>query len=220
MTEHVLSVHPHPDDEIDKSGALALHVDSGDSVTLIAATSGQMGRRMGVPFFANRETLPALRERELRGSCAAIGISDIRLWRMWDKTVQFTAVDLLADRIEAVIDEAGITRIYTFYPGHAVHPDHNAVGAAAVAAARRKPEGRRPRVYATAFSADRYDALGAPDLRLDVSEVIDRKMNAFRAHRSQSELDTAEIDRRLRDDPDSRQEVLAKYLTEEFWICV
>jgi len=217
MSRHVLSVHPHPDDEIGKAGALAHHVDAGDTVTLIATTSGQMGRRMGVPFFANRETLPGLREKELRGSCDAIGIEDLRLWRMLDKTVQFHDPERLADRIEAVIDELDVSVIYTWYPGHAVHPDHNAVGVAAVIAAKRKPADRRPLVYGSAFTRERYDVLGQPDLRLDVSDVIDRKLDALRAHRSQSELDMKQLDSA---DPDRRKELLARYTTEEFWVCV
>ncbi|MGI8414962.1 MAG: bacillithiol biosynthesis deacetylase BshB2 [Nakamurella sp.] len=220
MSRHVLSVHPHPDDEIDKAGSLAQHVDAGDVVTLIAATSGQMGRRMGVPFFANRETLPGLREAELRASCDAIGIEDLRLWRMQDKTVQFNDPRALAGRIEEVIHELDITVIYTFYPGHAVHPDHNAIGEAAVLAAKRQGPARRPCVYGTAFTRERYDVLGQPDVRRDVSDVIDRKMNALRAHRSQSELDMKELDRKLQANPDDTKELLARYLTEELWVCV
>jgi len=218
MTQNILAVHPHPDDEISKAGALAKHVKNGDKVTLICATSGQMGRRMGKPLFANRETLARLREGELRASCNAIGIDDIRLWRMQDKTVQFRNPEELANRIETVIAEVEPSIVYTFYPGHGVHPDHNAIGAATVLAVSRFARDKQPTVYGTCMTGTCSDTLGEPDIKLDVSDVIEEKMNAFRAHRSQSELDTIQLDEELRVAPNKRKEILAQYLTEYFWI--
>lgn len=80
MYKRVLAIYPHPDDEsFGKAGALALHAREGTDITLVCATLGQMGRRMGKPFFANRETLWEIRERELKDACNVIGITDLRL---------------------------------------------------------------------------------------------------------------------------------------------
>ncbi len=52
MTKPILAVYPHPDDEtFGKAGTFAMHANAGVPITLICATSGQMGRRMGKPFF-------------------------------------------------------------------------------------------------------------------------------------------------------------------------
>ena len=37
-----------------------------------------MGRNLGNPPFATRESLPFIRERELEEACKAIGITDLR----------------------------------------------------------------------------------------------------------------------------------------------
>ncbi|MDB5084113.1 MAG: bacillithiol biosynthesis deacetylase BshB2, partial [Bacilli bacterium] len=60
MERHVLVVLPHPDDEsFGTAGAIALYTQAGIPVTYVCGTLGEMGRNMGRPFFANRETLPA-----------------------------------------------------------------------------------------------------------------------------------------------------------------
>ena len=90
MERHVLAVYPHPDDEtFGKAGTIALYTRAGTPVTLICGTLGQMGRNMGKPFFATRETLPIIREKELRDACSILGIKDLRLLGLRDKTVEF-----------------------------------------------------------------------------------------------------------------------------------
>lgn len=39
-----------------------------------------MGRNLGNPPFATRESLPSIRERELEEACKVIGITDLRKW--------------------------------------------------------------------------------------------------------------------------------------------
>ena len=74
MTNNILVILPHPDDEaFGLSGSLAKHISEGAHVTYACLTLGEMGRNMGVPPFANRVTLPAIRKKELEASCAAIG---------------------------------------------------------------------------------------------------------------------------------------------------
>src|SRR5699024_10640918 len=103
MSERELAVFPHLDDE-----------SFGKALTLICATMGQMGRRMGNPFFANRETLPDIRKKELQDACDVIGIKDVRMWMMQDKTLQFRDPAFLADKIQAVINEKKPTILYSF----------------------------------------------------------------------------------------------------------
>ena len=218
MNQNILAIQPHPDDELSKAGSLAQHVELGDKITLVCATSGQMGRRMGKPIFANRESLWLIRETELRTSCKSIGIDDIRFWRMQDKTVQFRDPERLADRIYDLIRDISPSIIYTFYPEHGVHPDHNAIAAATALAISRIELDERPLLYGTCMTANCRQILGTPDLEIDVSDVIDKKMAAVHAHRSQSELDTKKLDDELENHPDRRDEILAPYRTELFWV--
>jgi bacillithiol biosynthesis deacetylase BshB2 len=214
----VLAIYPHPDDEsFGKAGALALHAKEGAEITLVCATLGQMGRRMGKPFFANRETLWRIREKEIKDACSIIGIHDLRLWRMLDKTLQFEDPEELADRVEAVLKEVQPELVYSFYPKFAVHPDHDALAEATILAISRLPKNERPVVYASAFSKNCEDIIGSPDILMDVSEVLDVKLDAIRAHRSQSEFIIKKLEEKMADQPENQDVILESYRKERYW---
>ena len=219
MTQHVLAVFPHPDDEtLGKAGTVAMYVQAGASATLICATLGQMGRNMGKPFFANRETLPLIRERELRAACEVLGFGDLRLLGLRDKTLEFEDRDALADQIWRVMKETAPSIVLTYYPEHGVHPDHDALSAATVEAVRRLPSQERPVVYGSAVTRDAADVLGPPDMVSDVTDVLDVKLAAMRAHRSQTESMMEQIEEQLRVDPTLRDGLGALLWKEKFWI--
>jgi len=182
---HILVVLPHPDDETGSSGTLAMHIGQGTPVTYLCLTLGEMGRNMGVPPFANRTTLPAIRKQELEQSCAYIGIADLRLGGLHDKTIEFEDRDALIRQIADVIEEVRPSLIITFYPGYSVHPDHDACGAAVVGAVKRMAEDARPVVYCIAFANGCEEALGEPDVINDVSAYLEVKLSSLQAHRSQ-----------------------------------
>ena len=97
---HVLVVFPHPDDEaFGVSGTIASHANMGTPVTYSCLTLGQMGRNMGNPPFANRETLPTIREQELKEAARVLGISDLRMLGFRDKTIEFEDEDMLTNLI-------------------------------------------------------------------------------------------------------------------------
>ena len=87
---HVLVVFPHPDDEaFGVSGTISSYRDMGVPVTYACLTLGEMGRNLGNPPFANRETLPQIRKEELKKACEAMGLDDLRMMGFRDKTVEF-----------------------------------------------------------------------------------------------------------------------------------
>ncbi|MCL6444107.1 MAG: bacillithiol biosynthesis deacetylase BshB2 [Alicyclobacillus sp.] len=216
---HVLAVYPHPDDEtFGKAGTFALFAKAGVPVTLICGTLGQMGRNMGKPFFATRETLPLIREQELRAACEVLGIRDLRLFGLRDKTVEFEDPEALADRIEAVIREVDPSVVMTYYPGHGVHPDHDAMSHATVLAIRRLPKERRPVVWGSPVTANPRETFGPPDIVVDVTSVMDVKLAATRAHRSQSEAMFKHMEEEAAKDPKVREEFERRFATENYWI--
>lgn len=215
---HVLVVLPHPDDEsFGSAGSIALFTRAGVPVTYACATLGQMGRNMGNPLFASRESLPLLREKELRDACAVIGIRDLRLLGLRDKTLEFEDPDELADRVEALVNELDPSLVITFYPGYGVHPDHNAMGAATIRAIGRMDPGSRPVVRCHAISRNRMEALGEPDVIVDIREVSDVKLAAIRAHRTQTEAMLAEMETRMASDPAFREEIEKNRSQEMYW---
>ena len=136
--QHVLVVFPHPDDEaFGVSGTIAAHVENGTPVTYACLTLGEMGRNMGDPPFANRESLPLIRKKELQNAAKAMGIQDLRMLGYRDKTIEFEDEEKLIQDITSIINEVNPSLIISFYPGYAVHPDHDACGAAVVKAVER-----------------------------------------------------------------------------------
>ncbi|WP_078546434.1 bacillithiol biosynthesis deacetylase BshB2 [Litchfieldia alkalitelluris] len=212
MKEHILVVFPHPDDEaFGTAGYLAKQSRKGVPITYVCATLGEMGRNMGKPFFANRETLPEIRKKEIQDACKVMGINDLRLLGLRDKTLEFEDLDVLADTIEKVIKEIKPSLIITFYPGYAVHPDHDACGEATINAVKRLKVDERPLVYCKAFSKNTVENLGEPDVVFDVSDVFDVKLEAIAAHKSQTEGLIANLKKQLQEN----NEEAIQWLQEE-----
>ncbi|QAY67225.1 bacillithiol biosynthesis deacetylase BshB2 [Paenibacillus protaetiae] len=210
--ERILVVLPHPDDEcFGLSGTLASHIHDGAEVTYACLTLGQMARNMGSPPFANRITLPEIRTRELEQSCHAIGIQHLKLLGFHDKMIEFEDQALLDGRIREVIDEVQPQIIYTFFPGFAVHPDHDATGAAVVRVVGGMAPGERPLVRAMAFAAGHEQAIGAPDVQVDVKRYIEHKLASVRSHSSQFHMHAA-----FNSQSDA-EEIVSRLGTERFW---
>lgn len=211
----LLVVLAHPDDEsFACAGLMALRRREGVPVTCVCVTGGQMGRNMGRPPLATRETLAAVRERELREAMAVLGVEDVRVLGFWDKTVEFEDSEELAGRIGAIVAELRPATVVTFHPERSGHPDHNAVGAATLRAIRRLDPARRPRVLCPAFEREGEPPPDLPVEVVDIAEVGELKLAALRAHRSQTQgwEQRAESDERLR----RRRERLLR--EERFWV--
>lgn len=184
--KHVLVIFPHPDDEsFGVSGTIAMYTQNKVPVTYVCCTLGEMGRNMGNPPFANRESLPLIRKQELEKACEVLGITDLRLLGLRDKTLEFEDLDELANYFSPIIDEIKPSLIITFYPGYSVHPDHDACGAAVIHAVKRLPKHERPTIHCVAFSNNCVDELGPPQIVRDVSAYANIKIKAIQAHKSQ-----------------------------------
>ncbi|MDY7223853.1 bacillithiol biosynthesis deacetylase BshB2 [Halalkalibacterium halodurans] len=184
---HVLVIFPHPDDEaFGVSGTIALFRKQGVPVTYACLTLGEMGRNLGNPPFATRESLPDIRKKELIKSAEAMGIEDLRMLGYRDKTIEFEDETKLTDMVSDLMAELNPSLIITFYPGYSVHPDHEATGRAVVRAVRRLEKSMRPKLYGVAFSNGHQKELGDPDILFDISPVAEQKKAAIRAHISQT----------------------------------
>nr|WP_106783408.1 bacillithiol biosynthesis deacetylase BshB2 [Lysinibacillus timonensis] len=184
---HVLVVFPHPDDEaFSSAGTIRLYRNMGVPVTYACLTLGEMGRNLGNPPFATRESLPEIRRKELIAACEAMGIEDLRMMGFRDKTVEFEDDEKMVKLVTDLINELNPSLIITFFPGYAVHPDHEATARAVVEAVRRMDKQQRPRIYAAAFANNTVAELGQPTIVHDVASVRNDKEAALRAHNSQT----------------------------------
>lgn len=212
---HVLVVFPHPDDEaFGVSGTIVTHTRSGTPVTYACLTLGEMGRNMGNPPFATRESLPHIRKKELKDAAHILGIQDLRMLGYRDKTIEFEDTEKLVNHIGAIIDEVNPSLIISFYPGYSVHPDHDATGAVVVEAVKRLPKEKRPTLHCVAFSKNCVDELGPPDIVHNVSALVETKLETIRAHQSQTQLMVSQMAEKYKNnDP----EAVAWISNERFW---
>ena len=194
----VLLVFPHPDDEaFSCAGAVRLYANMGVPVTYACLTLGEMGRNLGNPPFATRESLPEIRRVELKAAAEAMGIKDLRMMGLRDKTIEFEDDEKMVKLVSDLIAELNPSLIFTFYPGFSVHPDHEATARAVVEAVRRMPKEQRPKIWAVAFSNDTEEKLGQAPINLDVSSVKLDKLKALQAHASQTAWMMAETTKRV-----------------------
>ena len=210
----LLAAFAHPDDEtFICGGALARAAAEGHTVVLVCATRGEMGRRLGVPPTATRETLAGLREAELRAACAALGVRALRLLGYRDKTLEIQPQEALADAVLAQLEVFSPDVVLTFDERLGGHPDHCAIGAAtrrAFAAYRelRPDGGARLCAVAWAGMAERprqYGLAAGQVAAVDVSAHLPAKLAAFRAHRTQSQMNA----RLWGDDDESMRQLAA-----------
>lgn len=193
VTRKLLAVFAHPDDEsFICGGTLAKYAGMGTQITLISATRGEMGRRMGNPPYVNRESMPAIRERELRKACDELGIDRLIFLDIRDKMVEFYDQDSLIEKIAVLMEEIRPDVVLTFHETLGGHPDHCAIGKAASAAFRRI------RGQGTLYYISFGDAMENPErfgytkkevVKIDIRQHLEAKLAAFRAHRCQTEID-------------------------------
>ncbi|MEG0473477.1 MAG: bacillithiol biosynthesis deacetylase BshB2 [Solibacillus sp.] len=197
---HVLVIYPHPDDEaFSVGGTLRMYRNLGVPVTYACLTLGEMGRNLGNPPFATRESLPDIRRQELLNACTAMGIEDLRMMGLRDKTVEFEDDEKMVKLVTNLIEELNPSIIYTFFPGFAVHPDHEATARAVVEAVRRIPKETRPHILAVAFANDTVEKMGEAPIVIDIRSVKEDKVKALQAHASQTAWMMAETAKRVDD---------------------
>src|SRR5699024_4607500 len=187
MEKHVVVIYAHPDDEsFGAAGTIINFRKQEVPVTYLCGTLGEMGRNMGSPIFANRETLPKIREQELYDACKYLDIN-VRLLGYRDKTIEYEDRHEVAHHIKGILEDIKPSLVITHYPDYAVHPDHNALGSGVIEAVRLMNQDERPTVWAQAIEKDYPDVLGEPDIVHDISSIFDQKLTSILKHKSQAE---------------------------------
>ncbi|MFZ3576927.1 bacillithiol biosynthesis deacetylase BshB2 [Virgibacillus sp. DJP39] len=218
MEKHVVVIYPHPDDEsFGASGTIAKFREQGVPVTYLCGTLGEMGRNMGSPTFANRETLPEIRKRELVEACQVLDM-DLKMLGYRDKTLEFENRMEVATHLKNILEDIDPSLVITHYPGHAVHPDHDALGAAAIEAVRLMNPDNRPTVWAQAITNTYYEDLGKPNVTNDIEAYFDKKMEAITAHKSQADGILSKFKENPDMEADLKEEAKKRLGKEQFYI--
>lgn len=170
VPRRVLALSPHPMDlEWFCGGTCYLLKRAGGCVTVGLMTAGERG--------GNRANMAEIRERERAQSGAILG---------YQRAVQLSLPDGglatgdLVPKLEALWQEVNPEVVFAFDPSGALpwrpHPDHVAAGAAVLELVRARMDGK-VRVY---LYGGRQ-----PNVTVDITEVLQEKEAAVRAHRSQ-----------------------------------
>jgi N-acetyl-1-D-myo-inositol-2-amino-2-deoxy-alpha-D-glucopyranoside deacetylase len=208
VTGAVVAVVAHPDDEsLIAGGTLALAAQAGAATGVVSLTRGEQGP-ISDPALATAATLGDVREAELQAAADALGVGWTACLREPDGELPWVDQQATADALAALLAPAPPAIVLTFGDdGVYGHPDHAAARDIAVLALEQL--GSPYTLYEAAWPAGAMSALAAaaaerglptglwglePEdfgwgreatLVLDVRSVLDRKLAALRAHRTQ-----------------------------------
>ncbi len=187
--KRILLVMAHPDDaELSSAGTVALWVSQGSTVHYLICTSGDKGtksRRVS-PF-----RLAEVREREQKEAAKTLGVKKVTFFRYKDGELEHTRA--FRDEIAMIVRQFRPHILVTHDPWrpYQLHPDHRAVGFAATDAI----VAGRDHLFVPAFlelglephspSEIYFTFPPNPDLVIDITPVIDKKLKALARHRSQ-----------------------------------
>lgn len=191
-----LAVMAHPDDaDFGAGGTLATWADEGFAVTLVVCTRGDQGGLEG----ADIASMGALREQEQRAASAVLGISDVRFLDGYRDGWLEPTWELQRDLVR-IIRQVRPHRILHQSPERwyerlfASHPDHLAAGEATIRAIY--PASENPHAWPELVSEEGLPAYRVPEIwimahpdpnhAVDITDVVDRKVAALRAHESQT----------------------------------
>lgn len=220
MGVKLMCVVAHPDDEcFGFGGALAIAADRGIESYVLCLTDGRAATARGTA--SSGEELGRMRRAEFTASCAVLGVRHHELLDYEDGRLEFVEFARAAGRIVERMRRFRPDVVLTFGldGGLNTHADHMMVASLTSAAfhwagrERRFPDLAQVfqprRLYGLStdfFLPDRQAPLPSPwSVRLDVSGVLERKMEAFRAHTSQAPL------------MERTQEIVAEHGQHEFY---
>jgi LmbE family N-acetylglucosaminyl deacetylase len=185
--KRALCIVAHPDDiEFYCGGSVLKMTSRGVLVDFVLATSGDKGSHdPDVP----REDLARTREREQEAAAYVLGVKRVAFLRHPDAEL-VESLDLRREFVREIrATKPDVVLTFDPYGGYRYHPDHRVVGRVALDAAW--PSARDPLTYADAGppheTAEAWCFAGEqPNLEIDVSDVLEEKIEARLAHVSQT----------------------------------
>jgi LmbE family N-acetylglucosaminyl deacetylase len=195
VPKKVMVIVAHPDDiEFGCAGTVARWAQNGAEACFVLVTSGDVG--IAKPDITRAEAA-AVREAEQLAAAAVLGVHNVVFLREPDGSVVNTldlrkrlVRELRRFRPEVVI--CSDPTVYFVDNSYINHPDHRAVAAAALDAVF--PAAGQPHVFeelaAEGLTAHKVrkvyvEGWGSGDTWINISDVIDRKIEALRQHVSQ-----------------------------------
>ena len=180
----VLFIAPHPDDEtLSCAGTILRHRRDGDEIhwlimTTISESAGYTAERV------------ISREKEIAKVSKAYSFDEVHRMKYIATTLDTIPRVTLIDEISKIIHRIKPQIIYLPYRGD-IHSDHQVVfdTVASCTKSFRYPSIRRVRVYETLSETEfgiRTDDMGfRPNLWIDISDFIDKKIEIMRLYKNE-----------------------------------
>jgi LmbE family N-acetylglucosaminyl deacetylase len=191
IPESAMVIVAHPDDaEFTVAGTVAVWTQAGCRVTYVICTDGNTGSHE--PDMT-RERLAEIRRVEQRAACAALGMDEVVFLGYDDGQLQAT-LDLRRDLVRVIrqykpeVLIAGDPTSLLISDEYINHPDHRAAAQAALDAAA--PASAMPLLWPETGAPHRVRQVyifgnEKPNVWVDVTHTIERKINALKQHASQ-----------------------------------
>ncbi len=205
----ILVVVAHPDDvDFGAGGTIATWTDAGLEVSYCIITDGDAG---GFDPQVPRSAISGIRQDEQRKAAAVLGVTDVEFLGYPDgrlavsfelrRDISRTIRRTRPDRVVIPSPERDLRNLY------ASHPDHLAAGEAALCAVY--PDARNPFAHPELLAEEGLEAHTVPQVwvashnhraehYVDITDTVDRKIAALRAHTSQTAHMT-DLEERIRD---------------------
>jgi LmbE family N-acetylglucosaminyl deacetylase len=162
-TMTILAVGAHPDDiEFGCGGTLIKYTEKGHRLFLLVMTGGGMGAPK------------ATRTQEQMDAKAILGAEEV-IWGMYEDTQLIVDQEIISN-IENVISEVKPDFIFCHFPDD-THQDHRHLSQATITAARYI----RNVLFYEGPTTQNFD----PHVFVDISNTLEKKIDALEAHRSQ-----------------------------------
>ena len=192
----VLAIAAHPDDiDFGLGGTIAHLTAGGSEVVYCVVTDGDAG---GFDPDVPRSEIPAIRRAEQRAAAEVLGAADVMFlgYRDGELTVSHGLRRDIARVIRKVRPDVAIVQspVRNIDRMYASHPDHIAAGEAGMQAIY--PDARNPFAHPTLLQDEGLEEWAVPQTWIvgypeptwfrDITDVLDRKVAALRAHESQT----------------------------------
>ena len=192
----VLAIAAHPDDIDFGLGGTFAHLTAGGSeVVYCVVTDGDAG---GFDPEVPRSEIPAIRRAEQRAAAEVLGAADVMFlgYRDGELTVSHGLRRDIARVIRKVRPDVAVVQspVRNIDRMYASHPDHIAAGEAGMQAIY--PDARNPFAHPTLLQDEGLEEWAVPQTWIvgypeptwfrDITDVLDRKVAALRAHESQT----------------------------------
>lgn len=188
---NILVIVAHPDDiESWCAGTVCRFTNTGKYVSYVLCTSGDKGTS---DITLTSQQVGAIRETEQQEAAQILGVEDVTFLRWPDSMVEPT-LELRGELVRQIRrhrPELVIT--HDPVPPYRLHPDHRAVGRVAIDA--MFPCARDPLTFAEQITEEGLSAHNvleawlfateSPDIWVDISSTLSRKIAARLAHSSQ-----------------------------------